>query len=111
MTPFLQRRISLHNYDPKDLSSVLHMEQSITDADKSSHVIGHNTVKDEQLSLNSMQSLQLRDVSTDRSKFASRTKDFGAEKCDTRENHEELEEWEASQEQAIDFDDSDDDLL
>mmetsp|Transcript_12309 Transcript_12309/g.23068 ORF Transcript_12309/g.23068 Transcript_12309/m.23068 type:complete len:229 (+) Transcript_12309:235-921(+) len=105
-------RISLHKYDPKDLSSVLHMEQSITDANKFNHGLGGSTTtQDEQVSLDTLQSLRLGEVSTDRSKPFSRTNNFVQEKCDRDEDFEEIEEWERNQDPPNYLDDSDDDLL
>jgi hypothetical protein len=88
------------------------MEQNVTGTDKSSHNLDSNTVRNEQFSLNSMQSLQLADadVATS-SSLASRPNNFVPEKCNTDLNHGDVEEWETGQEQSVDFDDSDDDLL
>jgi len=111
------RRISLHQYDPKDLSSDIQMKPSVpkdtkpvnpTLADGKQHNDIHKTIQETQIARASSEGLQV---------------DFSAnsiEPCDiddgkfvdcTNQSSKEIDEWENADNELVDFDDSDDDLL
>lgn len=110
------RRISLHQYDPKDLSSDIQMKPSVPKDTKPANTLAggkqqndiHTTIQETQIAQASSEGLQV---------------DFSAisiEPCDiddakfvdcTNQSSKEMDEWENGDNELVDFDDSDDDLL
>lgn len=109
-------RISLHQYDPKDLSSDIQMKPSVPKDTKPANTLAggkqqndiHTTIQETQIAQASSEGLQV---------------DFSAisiEPCDiddakfvdcTNQSSKEMDEWENGDNELVDFDDSDDDLL
>jgi len=110
-------RISLHQYDPKDLASDIHMEPAIKGG--SEKVAGtipavevqgksvHSTIQESQIALASSEGLQV-DFSANIE--ACDVNNMGFVDC-TNQDSNEINEWENAENDLADFEDSDDDLL
>jgi len=123
-----ERRIALHQYDPKDLSSDLNTEPEnnkepahiiasathTTESLKEKSKYEQKTVQDEQIAQASTKGLQVDFAVSCESKDQNETSrnDGGFVDC-TNEGSDEIERWEKGHEEdeLVDFDDSDDDLL
>lgn len=113
-------RISLHKYDPKDLSSIFPMdcvkkeEQSSNNLRQGSHVLNSRTEQDKQIAMALMRGLQV-DVSSDhgitKSEDGQCVQDYSSVVGSRHQKDEEAEAWENIEDQLIDDEDSDDDLL
>ncbi len=106
-----QRRIGLHQYDPKDLSSDLAMDQTL----KSKEVKPQNveieskpvTVQDKEILRVSTEGLQIDSNSAEGCVDVA----GGQFKDCTGQDDGDFDKWENTDENYLDFDESDDDLL